>query len=198
MGKHSWSPTIPISSEAQRHIRDFHLVRFSRSARFGQIKVGIHYEHSRRSLSVKIFGCKWVLDCLSLSRSLSLDLSRDLINVHNQNLPDPYVRVYLLPEFKKDKKKTKPIRDTLNPVYDDSYVSHRFFNHLYSLSLSFDAFSDSNGQAQSATFVDSIYLSVWRIIRLYSPKNKPTWAMWVSDRTWSLITVCSLASNRSI
>jgi Ca2+-dependent lipid-binding protein len=45
--------------------------------------------------------------------------SRNLINVHRQNLPDPYVRVTLSPDFKKDKKKTKSIHDTLNPVYDD-------------------------------------------------------------------------------
>jgi hypothetical protein len=44
---------------------------------------------------------------------------RDLINVHGENLPDPYIRIYLMPDFKKDKKKTKSIHDTLNPVYDE-------------------------------------------------------------------------------
>ena len=33
--------------------------------------------------------------------------SRELMNVHEQHLPDPYVRLYLMPDFKKDKKKTK-------------------------------------------------------------------------------------------
>ena len=46
-------------------------------------------------------------------------LHRKLINVHGHNLPDPYVRVYLMPDFKKDKKKTKSIHDTLNPAFDD-------------------------------------------------------------------------------
>ena len=44
---------------------------------------------------------------------------RDLIKVHEQHLPDPYIRLYLMPDFKKDKKKTKSIHDTLHPVYDD-------------------------------------------------------------------------------
>jgi hypothetical protein len=43
---------------------------------------------------------------------------RELINVHEQHLPDPYVRLHLLPDFKKDKKKTNSIHDTLHPVYD--------------------------------------------------------------------------------
>jgi hypothetical protein len=42
-----------------------------------------------------------------------------LIKVHENNLPDPYVRVYLIPDFKKDKKKTKSVHDTLNPGFDD-------------------------------------------------------------------------------
>ncbi len=57
----------------------------------------------------------------SLDQLFLINFSRNLINVHNQNLPDPYVRIYLIPDFKKDKKKTKSIRDTINPVYDDSY-----------------------------------------------------------------------------
>jgi hypothetical protein len=42
------------------------------------------------------------------------------MNVHEQHLPDPYVRLYLIPDFKKDKKKTKSIHDTLHPNYDES------------------------------------------------------------------------------
>lgn len=41
------------------------------------------------------------------------------MKVHEQNLPDPYVRVYLMPDFKKDKKKTKPIHDSLNPEFKE-------------------------------------------------------------------------------
>ena len=41
------------------------------------------------------------------------------MKVHEQQLPDPYVRLSLLPDFTKDKKKTKSIHDNLNPNYDD-------------------------------------------------------------------------------
>jgi Ca2+-dependent lipid-binding protein len=41
------------------------------------------------------------------------------MHVHNQNSPDPYIRVYLMPDFKKDKKKTKSVHDTANPNYDE-------------------------------------------------------------------------------
>jgi hypothetical protein len=51
------------------------------------------------------------------------------MNVHNQHLPDPYIRAYLLPDFKKDKKKTKSIHDTINPIYDELYekILYYFF-----------------------------------------------------------------------
>ncbi|CAF4403022.1 unnamed protein product, partial [Rotaria sp. Silwood2] len=74
-----------------------------KSTPYGIIKLGICYAFSRKSLSVTIHTCK------------------NLINVHRDNLPDPYIRVYLMPDFKKDKKKTKSIHDTLNPVYDDLF-----------------------------------------------------------------------------
>ncbi|CAF4212678.1 unnamed protein product [Rotaria sp. Silwood2] len=74
-----------------------------KSIHFGKIKLGIRYTHQRTALSVTIYACK------------------GLINVHQQNLPDPYIRLSLIPDFKKDKKKTKPIHDTLNPNYDDLF-----------------------------------------------------------------------------
>ncbi|CAF0788896.1 unnamed protein product [Rotaria sp. Silwood1] len=74
-----------------------------KSTQFGTIKIGIRYSVHRTCLSVTVFACN------------------GLINVHQQNLPDPYVRLYLIPDFKKDKKKTKSIHDTLNPTYDDLF-----------------------------------------------------------------------------
>ncbi|CAF1168043.1 unnamed protein product [Rotaria sordida] len=74
-----------------------------KSTPYGMIKLGISYAASRKSLSVTIHACK------------------NLINVHRSNLPDPYVRVHLMPDFKKDVKKTKSIHDTINPVYDDVF-----------------------------------------------------------------------------
>ncbi|CAF4583689.1 unnamed protein product [Rotaria socialis] len=74
-----------------------------RGAKYGRIKVGIRYTAQRKALSIHVYACT------------------DLINVHSQNLPDPYIRLTLLPDFKKDKKKTKPIHDSLNPRYDDLF-----------------------------------------------------------------------------
>jgi len=41
------------------------------------------------------------------------------MNVHSQNLPDPYVRLHLLPDFHKDKRKTRSVHDTLSPNFGD-------------------------------------------------------------------------------
>lgn len=38
------------------------------------------------------------------------------------NIPDPYVKLYLLPDRHKDsKRKTNCIKDNCNPVYDESF-----------------------------------------------------------------------------
>ncbi|CAF5113830.1 unnamed protein product, partial [Rotaria sp. Silwood1] len=71
-----------------------------KSTNFGTIKIGIHYLIHRSALSVTVHACK------------------ELMNVNQRNLPDPYVRLYLIPDFKRDKKKTKSIHGTLNPTYD--------------------------------------------------------------------------------
>lgn len=73
------------------------------STRYGRVKLGIQYVMDRKVLFVTVFTC------------------RDLINVHPQNLPDPYIRLYLIPDFKKDKRSTKSIHDTLHPVYGDRF-----------------------------------------------------------------------------
>ena len=59
------------------------------------------------------------------TRPTKYSSSRNLINVHEQNLPDPYVRLYLMPDHKKDKKKTKSIHDSIHPVYEDLYANKR-------------------------------------------------------------------------
>ncbi|CAF3620644.1 unnamed protein product [Rotaria sordida] len=74
-----------------------------KSAQYGKIKLGIRYAVPRTSLSVTIYACQ------------------GLIQVHQQNLPDPYVRLYLLPDFKNDKKKTKSVHDTFSPKFEDLF-----------------------------------------------------------------------------
>ncbi|CAF0965132.1 unnamed protein product [Adineta ricciae] len=74
-----------------------------KSTPYGRIKLGIRYTVNRKCLSVIVLCCE------------------NLMKVHEQQLPDPYVRLYLVPDFKKDKKKTKSIHDNLNPNYDDLF-----------------------------------------------------------------------------
>jgi hypothetical protein len=57
---------------------------------------------------------------------------RNLININHNHLPDPYIRAYLIPDFKRDKKKTKSIHNTINPVYDDLYEKKSQL-YLYSI-----------------------------------------------------------------
>lgn len=40
--------------------------------------------------------------------------------VHHSNLPDPYIKVELLPD-RKTRKKTRSIKDTINPVYEERF-----------------------------------------------------------------------------
>jgi hypothetical protein len=53
-------------------------------------------------------------------------------NINHNHLPDPYIRAYLIPDFKRDKKKTKSIHNTINPVYDDLYEKKSQL-YLYSI-----------------------------------------------------------------
>ncbi|UJR22549.1 hypothetical protein I4U23_025598 [Adineta vaga] len=91
---------IPSASSITHYVADDPDLE---SSPFGEIKLGIRYAVNRKSLSVTVYACK------------------KLVNVHEHNLPDAYVRVYLMPDFKKDKKKTKSVHDSLNPVYDDLF-----------------------------------------------------------------------------
>lgn len=43
---------------------------------------------------------------------------QNLCSVHHSNLPDPYVKITLEPD-KKSKKKSRAIKDVLNPVFND-------------------------------------------------------------------------------
>lgn len=52
-----------------------------------------------------------------------------LIPCDDDNLSDPYVRVLLLPD-KSTKKKTQIQKNTLDPVFDETYVSLSKIFHL--------------------------------------------------------------------
>jgi len=46
--------------------------------------------------------------------------SRNLIPCDKDNLADPYVRVYVMPDHSSEtKRKTKLVKNTLNPLFDE-------------------------------------------------------------------------------
>ena len=82
--------------------------------------------------------------------SLSYNLSKEelIVTVHEAKClpgadlpdpPDPYVKLYMLPErSKKSKKKSDVKKDTVNPIYDETFevckdfwLSHCYFSTFY-------------------------------------------------------------------
>ena len=64
----------------------------------------------------------------TLRDDLCLDLLvflRNLIPCDKDNLADPYVRIYLLPD-RSNKKKTKLVKNSLSPIFDETYVASSF------------------------------------------------------------------------
>jgi Ca2+-dependent lipid-binding protein len=113
-----------------------------KSVHYGQIKLGIRYAATRKSLSVTVYACK------------------KLVNVHEHNLPDPYVRVYLMPDFKKDKKKTKSIHDTLNPVFDDLFEWPATLNDIHRQRLYLSIKNNSPLFAQEQTYMGDLQIDL--------------------------------------
>lgn len=74
----------------------------SNSSRFGQVQLTIRYSSQRGQLVVVVHHC------------------RNLIPCDKDNLADPYIRIYLLPD-RSNKKKTKMVKNSLNPVFDETF-----------------------------------------------------------------------------
>ncbi|PSN49953.1 hypothetical protein C0J52_18192 [Blattella germanica] len=56
------------------------------------------------------------------SSLLSIRLCTNLPQTDPTNIPDPYVKLYLLPERAKDsKRKTETMKDNCNPIYDETF-----------------------------------------------------------------------------
>lgn len=71
---------------------------------YGQIRCGFRYDRARGKLIVRVYE------------------ARDLINTDKNSLSDPYVRLLLLPDKrKKSKRRTKIMKDTLAPVFDETF-----------------------------------------------------------------------------
>lgn len=71
---------------------------------YGQLRCGFRYDRTRNKLIIRVFE------------------ARDLINTDKNSLSDPYVRLLLLPDKrKKTKRRTKIMKDTLAPVFDETF-----------------------------------------------------------------------------
>lgn len=70
---------------------------------YGQVRCGFRFDRTRSKLIVRIFE------------------ARNLINTDKNSLSDPYVRLLILPDKKKKtKRRTKVVKDTLAPVFDET------------------------------------------------------------------------------
>lgn len=72
---------------------------FKKDQGYGKINLTFQYKLRENVFSVRIHSCK------------------SLKPVHQKNLPDPYVRLYLLPDLK-SKQRTRSIHDNLDPEYE--------------------------------------------------------------------------------
>ncbi len=76
----------------------------SKDEGYGKIRCGFRFDRARSKLVVRVFE------------------ARDLINTDKNSLSDPYVRLLLLPDKrKKTKRRTKIMKDTLAPVFDETF-----------------------------------------------------------------------------
>jgi hypothetical protein len=91
------APSTAVQHSASRESMPF------RESKFGRINLTIRYSTLRGHLVIVIHEC------------------RNLIPCDKDNLADPYVRVYLLPDRSSaTKKRTKMIKNDLNPEFDET------------------------------------------------------------------------------
>lgn len=82
----------------------FRGLALQRDGRFGQVKLTLRYSGQRQRLIIVIHQCTGLIPCDS------------------DNLADPYVRLYLLPDRSSaSKRKTQTKKNDLNPIYDETF-----------------------------------------------------------------------------
>jgi len=92
------------SSLEDPHERRDRLPTSRKDEGYGQIRCGFRFDRARSKLIIRVFE------------------ARDLINTDKNSLSDPYVRIILLPDKrKKTKRRTKIMKDTLAPVFDETF-----------------------------------------------------------------------------
>ncbi|GLV41434.1 Extended synaptotagmin-like protein 2 [Carabus blaptoides fortunei] len=96
--------TPPDSPHAGLHLRTPSVTSNAGEAGLGRIRLTLRYSVQRQILVIVV---------LKVANLPLKDPS---------NIPDPYIKLYLLPERVKDsKRKTKVIKDNCNPVYDETF-----------------------------------------------------------------------------
>ncbi|CAF0759941.1 unnamed protein product [Didymodactylos carnosus] len=88
------------------------------------------------------------------------DDPENLIGVHDQNLPDPYVRLFLVPDHKKEKKKTKSVRDNLNPSYEESFEWNGSLNEIQTQKLQISIKNNSPLFAKEETYMGELQIDL--------------------------------------
>ncbi|XP_014666106.1 PREDICTED: extended synaptotagmin-2-like [Priapulus caudatus] len=100
--KPEMSPTSTMESVRQRNA-DGVADQKGKDEHLGQIQLTLSYSKERKRFIILVQKCS------------------DLLACDDDDLADPYVRVYLLPDkTSSSKRKTQVIKNTLNPVYDET------------------------------------------------------------------------------
>lgn len=76
--------------------------------------------------------------------------------VHNWKLPDPFVTVEILPSDKKNKKKTKSIKDNLNPIFDERFNFNLPYSEVKKKLLYIVVKNDKFFLSHEATFMGQV------------------------------------------
>jgi len=93
---------MPAAESTPSGLRYRGSAKCASDGRFGRIQLTIRYSAQRERLIIVIHQCLNLIPC------------------DQDSLADPYIKCYLLPD-KSSKKKTQTQKDTLNPVFDETF-----------------------------------------------------------------------------
>lgn len=100
------STTTPVSGSPQLTHRNPTITSSSGEAKLGRIQLSLRYSVQRQKLMIVVH------------KIANLPLPQN----DPHNIPDPYVKLYLLPDrHKETKRKTAVIKDNCNPVFDEQF-----------------------------------------------------------------------------
>ena len=103
----------------------------------GRIQITLRYSSQRQRLVVVVHKCLNLIPC---------DTS--------DNLADPYIKIYLLPDKSSSgKKKTQTIKNTLNPVWDETFEFPVTQAELPSRTLEFSVKNDTSFYSSNKKFI---------------------------------------------